>query len=72
MMIDTLTLSTSAVLTGILLAGYGAMIKMIFSECEREHIVRYSDDILMDNLEISKNELYLKYREMCIDDLESE
>jgi len=75
MMVDTLTLSTGAVLTGILLVGYGAMIKMIFSECEKEHMVRYRDDILMDELdhpETSDDKLYHKYREMCIDDSESD
>ena len=52
--LDAATIGTSFILAGVVLTGYMSLMKLIFSECDREHMVRCrveDEDILMDELD---------------------
>ncbi len=70
--IDGITIGTSAVLAGVFITGYASLLKIIFTECDREHMIDQSIEMLplddTDSDDADPFNLYLKYRDLCLND----
>ncbi len=70
--IDGITIGTCVVLAGVFMTGYMSLFKIIFTECDREHMIDQRIEMLplddTDSDDADPFNLYSKYRDLCVND----